>query len=413
MLVQRTESWGAAKTAGFRVFALFMIAYMLPLEPLTNLVIPAIGHTVLGIEGEIPLEMTGSGDTMAEYIRLLLHATVAIVGGAVWTIARPPRMRYVRALHWLTFAIRIALATAMLSYGIAKVLDGQFVEPGAGRMITAYGDSSPMGLLWTFMGHSKAYCVFTGLAEIVGGLLLFSRRTQTLGALVVIGVMSNVVMLNFCYDVPVKLFSMRLLAMAIFVAALDWQRLRALFVAHHTIEARPLPQLFASPRRHFIGRIVKALYVALLLLSPAIAYLFGMGRPPHASSAELEGLYDVQTHVRDGIELPPLLTDPDRWRYLAIDQWGRAVVHGMDGTRTRFGAELDGDTLTLQSAPGPDAPDPAVELAFTLDRSTGDALILHATDDPATTIHLVRRDPDTFLLRNRGFHWVQEFPFNR
>jgi len=53
----------------------------------------------------------------------------------------------------------------------------------------------------------------TGAAETVGALLLFSRRTTTLGALVLLPVLSNVVMLSLAYDAPVKLLSSQLLLM--------------------------------------------------------------------------------------------------------------------------------------------------------------------------------------------------------
>ena len=68
-----------------------------------------------------------------------------------------------------------------------------------------------MGLLWTFMGASAPYQMLAGLAEVTCGMLLFWRRSRLLGALLAIGVMGNVVALNYCYDVPVKLFSTELL----------------------------------------------------------------------------------------------------------------------------------------------------------------------------------------------------------
>jgi len=67
-----------------------------------------------------------------------------------------------------------------------------------------------MGLLWTFMAASKGYQIFTGAAEVLGGILLLWKRTTTLGALTVFGVMANVMALNFFYDVPVKLLSTHL-----------------------------------------------------------------------------------------------------------------------------------------------------------------------------------------------------------
>ncbi len=54
------------------------------------------------------------------------------------------------------------------------------------------------------MGYSTPYNVFTGLVETVPAMLLFFRRTATLGALLLVAVLANVVMLNLCYDVPVE-----------------------------------------------------------------------------------------------------------------------------------------------------------------------------------------------------------------
>ena len=94
------------------------------------------------------------------------------------------------------------------------------------------------------MGYSPAYNVFAGGAEALGGLLLLFRRTTTLGAVVAIGVLTNIVMLNFCYDVPVKLFSIHLTLMATALAGLDGRRLLNAFVFN-----RPTPAADLSP--HF------------------------------------------------------------------------------------------------------------------------------------------------------------------
>jgi hypothetical protein len=36
-----------------------------------------------------------------------------------------------------------------------------------------------------------------------------------------------------------------------------------------------------------------------------------------------------------------------------------------------------------------------------------------ALDGHALHVELAYRDPNAFTLRSRGFHWVQERPFNR
>ena len=142
--------------------------------------------------------------------------TADTVGG-VWTYA----VELTRALP----DVRFTLATAMLLYGAEKVIPEQFGTPLPSDLLEPIGEGSPMHLLWTFMGTSIPYVIFTGAAEMLGGLLLAARRTTLLGALVCIGVLSNVVMLNLSYDVPVKLYSSHLLLMAVFLAAPDLRRL--------------------------------------------------------------------------------------------------------------------------------------------------------------------------------------------
>jgi len=75
------------------------------------------------------------------------------------------------------------LAFALLSYGTAKLFGGQFSFPSLERLDQKIGESSPMGLLWTFMGYSKLYTVFGGICQITAGLLLLFRRFSALGSL--------------------------------------------------------------------------------------------------------------------------------------------------------------------------------------------------------------------------------------
>ena len=129
----------------------------------------------------------------------------------------------------------------MISYGAVKVIKSQFPDPSLARLMQTYGDSSPMGLLWTFMGASKSYNIFTGGVECLGGFLLFIPRLTTLGALVSIGALANIFMLNMSYDVPVKLYSFHLLLMAVVLAAPDLRRLcRLLSVSRQECSSQPI-----------------------------------------------------------------------------------------------------------------------------------------------------------------------------
>ena len=190
------------------------------------------------------LIMLGSGDTTWDYVQLFCLLVLSVAATGVWSLLDRKRLNYDRLHLVLRTIVRFWLAYNMIVYGTAKIIPVQMPSPTLERLLEPFGDASPMGLLWTFMGASAGYTMFTRAAELLGGLLLIARRTTLLGALVCCGVMANVVMLNFCYDVPVKLASSHLLVMAIFLIVPDLRRgLGDLFLFQRQpalIEIRPL-----------------------------------------------------------------------------------------------------------------------------------------------------------------------------
>ena len=68
---------------------------------------------------------------------------------------------------------------------------------------------------------SPAYQVFTGVVEVVGGLLLIAPRTAILGAMICLASMTQVFVLNMTYDVGVKILSFQLALMSLFLLAPD------------------------------------------------------------------------------------------------------------------------------------------------------------------------------------------------
>jgi hypothetical protein len=234
-------------------------AYAWPIEKLTVLV----GHHLLGVE---PVQrMTGSGDTLFAYVQALTIAMLAAIAAGSWTAAaatvgRRRRVDYHALDGALRVYVRYTLGFALLGYGMFKVFKAQFPFPSPDQLHTTYGESSPMGLLWRFMGYSPGYNLFAGGVEVAAGALLLFRRTQLVGALIGAAAMTNVVMLNLCYDVPVKLYSMHLLALCIYVMAPDLGRLARLFVLGRAIEAPPARRP-TSRRLAWARRIAKTLFV--------------------------------------------------------------------------------------------------------------------------------------------------------
>ena len=99
----------------------------------------------------------------------------------VWSALDRRRSDYERLHAWLRFVLRFVLASAMLDYGAIKVIPTQMISPPLGILAQPLGDLAPNYLLWWFVGASPAYETFTGLAELVGGLLLLVPRTTLVG----------------------------------------------------------------------------------------------------------------------------------------------------------------------------------------------------------------------------------------
>jgi len=238
----RAMAWNLPLRIGFRLVFAYLVLYNLQAvgelipgmgflsQAYTDLwhkIVPWIAIHVFHLSGPVTVfpAVNGSGDTTLDYIQDLCFVVTALVAALVWSVLDRRRGDYRRLHYWLRLSVRYTLAFTLFGYGIAKVIPTQFIFPHFGKLIEPLGDFSPMGLLWYFMGYSTPYIIFSGLAEVTAGALLLFRRTTTLGAMAAFAVLLNVVMLNFCYDVPVKLYSTNLLLMAAFLMAPDLRRL--------------------------------------------------------------------------------------------------------------------------------------------------------------------------------------------
>jgi uncharacterized membrane protein YphA (DoxX/SURF4 family) len=436
-----TPAWSLAQRIAFRFVFCYLLLYNLPfpLDLLDFLPIPGLGaglgavftayfkfwDTVVLWTGAHVLHLahpvqilrgkTGSGDTTYDWVQLLCFAALAALATLLWTLATPRgKAREHRRLHeWLRIDVRYALGTTLLGYGMAKVIKTQFPFPSQDRLLEPFGQASPMGLLWTFMGVSTPYTVFAGAMEALGGVLLFFRRTTTLGALVTVAVMTNIFMLNMCYDVPVKQYSLHLLLMAVFLLVPDLGRLANVLVLHRPTEPASLAPPWSARWARIGGLALCVLYLGYTLFTDIQGSLqmpnqFGPGR---MAKAPIYGTFEVEQFVRNGQTVPPLPTDASRWRRLTSFYPTVLSVRLMDDTQQRFTSEYSPAKHSVALSPFDGK---GAKGAFTYASPDKDHLVLQGTLlKDALTVKLRRLDPSRFLLVSRGFHWVTEIPFNR
>lgn len=319
-----------------------------------------IGRHLLGIRHDIPLDGDGSGDTTFRWILLLCYPLLAAAVAVVWSALDRKKNRDERIGAWLRFLLRFTLATALIIYGMIKIIPNQMPAPRPTMLLQRLGELTPMRLLWTYMGASAPYQMFTGLAELLGGVLLLVPRTTLFGALVAFADMTMVLMLNLCYDVPVKINSFHYWIMALVLIAPDARRLLDALVLNRTVEPAAHAVLFARPRRERAAQILFLLF-GLYLIGASAAEGIERYRERNPPKPPFYGAWTVEEFVVDGKAVPPF-TDPKQWRWAIFQNPGKLNVKTMIGSYRTYPLGLDRERRTMRlgtdrlsvTAPEPD-----------------------------------------------------------
>src|SRR5271167_1627079 len=276
-----------------------------------------------------------------------------------------------------------------------------------------------MGLLWTFMGMSRAYSFFGGCSEMLGGLLLIVPRFTTLGALVTFAVMGNVLMLNFCYDVPRKIYSVHLVLMSLFLLLPDARRLLDFFILNRKIEPSSAPPLLEDKQLNRWALYLQFGMGALALVICLKQAYLGAGKAATPLPSPIRGIWSVDEFAVDGTMRPPLLTDRDRWQRLIFDSAPDAHegepyelhVQLMDSNIRlyRLHLETTAKAFTLAKINNPDW-----KATFTYEDPEPNRIVLDGQfDGHQVNAHLSRVDLSQFLLLNRGLHIISKYPLKR
>jgi hypothetical protein len=282
--------------------------------------------------------------------------------------------------------LRYYVAATLLTYGLAKLFEVQFVTLAPFQLDGRVGDMSPMGMLWTFMGASRPYTIFAGLLEVIAALLLLWRRTALIGAVLAIAAIINIVVLNFSYDVALKLFSLRLLAFAIALTLPDGRRLLKAALGEPVERIVPRPR--STHRRELARR-----WTRVTLVGACVAILtHHMWTVQHdlPRSSAIDGIWSVESSTAGS------------WRKLIISP-GRVTIRSITDERTHHAAEVGDSTIRVFVG------DQHVTWNYQRDdsymRLTGHFLDLELDV-------MLRREPEP-LLTSRGFHWINEEPLHR
>ncbi|MCH5718168.1 hypothetical protein [Niabella hibiscisoli] len=395
-------------------FPIELASFMTPAANQFNKLVRWVSKHILKIPYEFEQNGHGSGDNTYMYVTLFIIFLIAVIATILWSAIDRNRKSYVKLYYWLTVLVRFYVAFILFSYGIVKIIKLQFPSPHVGRLMQPYGESSPMGLAWTFLGFSKGYNIFMGIAECAALLLLF-RRTMTFGAIITLMTAANIMAVNYFFDVPVKILSTMLVVMTAFLLAHDIKRL-CLFlfsgkpVSLPTIKAPVLSKKWMK----FTKLTAKILLIAATLI-PKISYTLSANKEygENAPTYTYLGFYEVTRFVVNNKELPANSADSSRWKHLNIRSQRPAAIRFMtDSLKSYKYKFVYGKENYIELTPIGEPASTKKTLKIGSD-SNGITSLSGRFDADSVQIFLRKKNPDEFLLMNRGFNWINERPFNR
>jgi hypothetical protein len=405
------------------LFPMFMVLTYDGIIPYTNdlsniylqffhKLIPWFAAHILHLAKPITVFTNGSGDTTYDYLNVMFIAVAALLGTSVWSIADRKSRNYDKILYWLCVVVRYYIICTMISYGLVKIIKLQFPSPSPYRLTEQFGDASPMGLAWTYLGYSTGFNYFTGLAELSCGILLLFRRTATFGSLLTLTVTGNIMAINYCYDVPVKVMSTSLVLMSVFLVAMEAQRLVNFFFINNAVEPSiKIVHRFNAPWKNTSLIIIKYLFVAYCIAGSLIFDIqYARQYGDDAAKTPFYGIYDVQDFIRNRDTIAPLATDNTRWRRLIIDN-NKTLMKMMNDSSKRclFVADLKKHTIVISLL----TDTVNKHLFHFTEAKNGDLLLKGKWGKDSLSVSMRKYNLNHFLLIRRGFHWINEYPYNR
>ena len=264
------------------------------------------------------------------FLDWLIIAVVAAIGTAIWTKRYKSNNDYSALYYWLRVILRYRLATGIIGYGFIKFFPLQAPFPSISNLNTNYGDFTDWKLFSLSLGIVPNYESFLGGVELLAGILLFFRRTASIGALIVLVFTGNVFISNLAYEGGEYVYSFYLISLALFVFAYDAERIYNLVA----LGKPTVPNLFKPifPAWQENARIVVEISLIFFFV---FVYAFktykGYKEDPYqfpttAGLTGSAGIYNVSEFKLNQKDYPYSATDPIRWKDVVFEKWATISI---------------------------------------------------------------------------------------
>lgn len=201
-------------------------------------------------------------DTYGTYVLVALSILLGV-------ISSPLINRICSKWKWSsTDVLRTILASILFfflfKYGWDKITKVQFYTPEPNTLYTPLGKLSKDIAYWSLVGSSYPYTVALGIVEVLTALLLLFKRTRFLASILAIAIFGQVVLVNFSFDISVKLLSGSLLIFSLVYSASFLQNWKGIFGFPTELVRQ------SHSRKHQLVKFGFALLVAIECILPTL-----------------------------------------------------------------------------------------------------------------------------------------------
>lgn len=371
-------------------------------------------NSLLHVKDKLNTEGFGSGDTSYAWAEFYTIIIFSFVLALVWTFFDKKRQATGFSGYWLRNLVRYNLVLVAFNYGIIKLFALQMPFPGLSQLATPLGDFLPMRLCWMYMGYSVPYQTFTGVMEIIVGMMLLYRRTIPLGLVVGLGVFLNVFVLNLSYDIPVKLYSMEIAIGCLFLLALDSKRYLDFFLFNKVTSSHICYDFHFRKRWQKIARILLKTGFIIAFVGLGFYQAWDWYKETHNIEKQIikQGMYTIKTFKKNNKIMPVAVNDSIAWKDFIFEREKVGSINTADTLfRNRYGRgyfiyEINKSQQTI--AFKKTATD-STKLFIMKYKIVDDKTIqLQGIVRKDTVYYQLIKSNRRFPLAERQFHWISE-----
>ncbi len=236
-------------------------------------------------------------DSVSMYILVLLLFILAILVSLLQLRIKKWSLYGEKVIAFFNTLFIYYLALQLLKYGVDKIFKNQFYIPEPNILYTLLGNVDKDLLYWSSMGTSHFYNIFLGSLEVLTAILILIKRTRLIGLLLSFGIMGNVIAVNFGFDISVKLFSLFLLYLTVYLFMPYCNRLYQLLLQKNGCH-KPVDEKAVLLSNTFLSVFLKWLTMGLICLEVFYPFIkSGNINGDTAKKSYLHGAYAVKQMI--------------------------------------------------------------------------------------------------------------------